>query len=58
MFSPGEPAMESLKILKAGSFRKHKVETVKRTRDCEAEVDRGTPEDLGSDREKPEILEE
>lgn len=47
--------MESLKILKAGWFRKHKVETV-RTRDCEAEVDRGTPEDHGSDREKPEKI--
>lgn len=55
MFSTGEPAVESLKILKAGWFRKHKVETV-RTRDCEAEVDRGTPEDHGSDREKLEKI--
>lgn len=29
MFSTGEPAMESLKILKAGWFSKHKVETVR-----------------------------
>lgn len=30
MFSTGKPAMESLKILKAGWFRKkHKVETVR-----------------------------